>query len=313
MDKFNSFLILTTTRFYENDAWLRKELAQRYKVCYFVRTKIQLDVANKRHEAVGDFSEEKVVENIRRAVSEELLSLGFSCKLFLIDNHKESRHKFDFEDLVDAIIHDLPQRQREAAILSLAAVSQSIIKEKAKQLRERAWVAAIVSACVAAVPVPGLSVVFDFGIILKEGSFYFKQLGLDDKSLKARAEEMSIEVEQLIKIVRREFPQALSLNYVRTIAVGGIHAVSIGVEEVSRFIPVIGSLIAAPISLATTRYILMSMIDRMESIFLELTKWHATSVDAVDSEAAVDSVTAVAAVDAVVAVSLVSTEDVCQI
>ena len=276
VDRFDCFLILIAARFYETDAWLGKELTQRNKACYFVRTKIQYDVDNEMLEAEGDFSEEMVVENIRRTVSKELKpsesmqSLGISYKLFLIDNHKE--RKFEFEELVDAIIHDLPQRQREAAILTLAAVSQSVIKAKANQLRKRAWTAAIVSAIVAAVPVPGLFIVVDAGIIIEEGSFYYEQLGLDDKSLKERAGAMSIEVKSLIKIVRKVFPHEFDLSFVKALAVGGIHAGAMILEEVSRFIPFIGSVIAAPISLATTRYLLVKIIDKMESVSLELTK-----------------------------------------
>ena len=131
VDKFDCFLMFTVARFYENDAWLGKELTQRNKTCYFVRTKIQQDVDNEREEAVGDFSEEVVVENIRRALSEQLTATGLYCKLFLIDNYKKS--KFVFDDLVKTILDDLPQRQREAAVLSLEAVSQSVIRAKSKR------------------------------------------------------------------------------------------------------------------------------------------------------------------------------------
>ena len=274
VDKFDSFLILTTTRFYENDAWLGTELAKRKKAFYFVRTKIQNDVRVEKEEPEEDFSEEMVVEKIRRALYEQLKSSGLSCKLFLIDNHKKS--KFDFEALMTAIIRDFSLQQREAAILTLASTSQSVIKEKADQLRKRAWRAAIASACIADFPFPGLSVAFDVGIIIEEGNFYYKQLGLDEKSLEERAITMSTEVKSLIEIVRREFPNAINFNYVKSLTVGAISSSTMVTEEVGRFIPIIGSLIASPISLYATHSVLLRMIDRMEKISFRVDNWKVT-------------------------------------
>jgi len=56
------------------------------------------------------------------------------------------------------------------------------------------------------------------------------------------------------------------------------------VEEFARFIPFIGSLIAAPISLAATRYVLQSILDKMEAISIEITQRWATSVDDDDDD-----------------------------
>ena len=138
--------------------------------------------------------------------------------------------------------------------------------------------AAIVSAGIAAVPVPGLSLQCDIAILITEGNFYYKQLGLDDKSLVERARAMSTDVRQLIEIVCREFPNPVNVTYIKTLSVSFVQAGCTVLEEVSRFIPIIGSMIALPISLFTKRYMLLQMIDRMESSSLELTKSHATAV-----------------------------------
>jgi len=143
------------------------------------------------------------------------------------------------------------------------------------ELRISAWMAAILSAGIAAVPVPGLSICADLAILTFEGASYYSQLGLDEQSLKCRAMMLSMDAEPLFEIVRRDFPNEFSSNVIKAIAVQSVHIIAMGaagmvVEEVARFIPVIGSLIAAPISLVATRCILACILDKMEKTALEV-------------------------------------------
>ena len=107
---------------------------------------------------------------------------GSKEKVFLISNrHKD---KYDFSGLINAMLNDLPLAQKEAFILSLPSNLKDIIKRKVEVLRGRIWKAASASAAVAAIPAPGLSVVFDSALLMKEINFYKSQLGIPDENSK---------------------------------------------------------------------------------------------------------------------------------
>lgn len=157
-------------------------------------------------------------------------------------------------------------------ILSLSTFTESMIASKVMELRKRGWYVAVSSAVVSAIPIPGVSLAFDAAMLIRELSFYYQQLGLDDNSLKQRAQVMSCDYISLVEVVRLEFPQAIGLQLLKTLAQAGGYAAGKIFEEFSRFIPFIGSLVAAPVSLAFTKFALNYMLDKMEKTSFELTK-----------------------------------------
>ena len=118
---------------------------------------------------------------------------------------------------------------------------------------------------VAAIPVPGLSFVVDQGIIIKAVIEYKKQLGLDDKSLERIAKLHGIPLEELRGGIKTVFPvyffndiQKLVFMLLRGQMVAG------SAEEVSRYIPIIGSLVAAGISFGMTMTMLRGILNDMK-------------------------------------------------
>jgi len=271
VDSYDCFVILTSNRFTETDAWLAKQIYIRRKQFYFVRSKIGHDILSDRFENGSNHKEVDVVEKIRQHSIEHLKLLGVSDWVFLIDNHQRS--KYDFDELEQTIIENLPDLKRQAMILSLSAFTASMIAIKVAELRKRGWYVAISSAIVAAVPIPGVSVAFDAVILTRELKFYYQQLGLDDDSLKQRAQLMSVDYGSLKEVVRQEFPQAVGIQLFKSLAQVGGYAVGVVFEEASRYIPFIGSLVTAPMSLAFTKFALNYMLDKMEKTSLELTKY----------------------------------------
>jgi len=77
-----------------------------------------------------------------------------------------------------------------------------LVQNKVEELRSRSWKCAGLSATGAAIPVPGVSLVADLGIILCESIFYFEQLGLDSESLKRTAKLCSLDYKKIQSIVR---------------------------------------------------------------------------------------------------------------
>jgi predicted GTPase len=280
VDQYDFFLLLSATRFTENDTWLGNEITKRCKKYFYIRTKIGTDISNDRKAHPKSHEESLVVSQIRQSTEDHLKAHGSeSTRVFLIDSYKQM--KFDFDLLEQSLIKDFPAMKRSAMILTMCAFSEEMIKLKVAELRSRVWKASVASAAVAACPVPGLSIVFDTALVKRESDLYFKQLGLDDSSLHQRAALTSASFDELKSIVNKTCgPAFLGIQGIKTIAQfvpKGILAstTSMAVEEVARYIPFIGSLIAAPISFGGTYYMLKVVLDTLENVALEVVRYSA--------------------------------------
>ena len=135
MKRYDTFLILTASRFTQNDLLLAERVREMKKSFFFVRTKIDVDINNEKRKRA--FKEDVTLSDIRKSILENLKDLVANDKaVFLISNHKP--HKWDFARLTEAILDGLPFRQKETLTLSLDLVttqSKNILKRKADVLR----------------------------------------------------------------------------------------------------------------------------------------------------------------------------------
>jgi len=273
VDHYDFFLLITAHGFTENDTWLGNELGKRNKKYFFVRTKVAKDIANNKKAHPKMHSEEKVITEIRESTEKHLRASGCEdVPVFLIDSYKP--WKFQFNELEHHLIEEFPKIKKRALILSLHATSKEMIQRKVAELRSQMWKLALCSGGVAAIPLPGLSMSFDLTILGVEARLYFNQLGLDEVSLKRYAKLTCTDHEQLqaivckhlgFKVISVEGIKALIELLLRSAAVAAEVA-----EEVGKFIPVNGSVIAAPISFGGTHYSLKLILDKMESVALEV-------------------------------------------
>jgi len=276
VDSYDFFLLITATRFTENDTWLGNEFRERNKKYFFVRTKIAVDLSSNKKAHPRTHNEEDVMREIRESTEQHLKDSGCEdVPVFLIDSYKTN--KFQFGQLKHRLIEEFSKLKKTALILSLQATSKEMIEHKVAELRSRMWTLAMLFGAVAAIPVPAESLFFDIdGLVTVEAEFYFRQLGLDEVSLKRYARLTSIDHEQLQDIVKRCLGcKVYAMEGIRG-AIEGLLTIapplvtSAAVEEYSRFIPVIGSFIAAPLSIGGTYYALKLILDKMESVALEV-------------------------------------------
>jgi len=164
VDRFNFFLLITATRFTENDTWLGNEFRKRNKKYFFVRTKIRVDISGSKKSHPRTYSEEKVVREIRESTEEYLRINGCEdASMFLIDSYKLK--KFDFAQLEKRLVEEFQKLKRSVLILSLQAMSEEMIHHKVAELRSRIWKCAALSGAMAAIPLPGTSLVCDSAIL----------------------------------------------------------------------------------------------------------------------------------------------------
>jgi len=276
VDQYDFFLLVAQKRFYEYDGWLTKELIQRKKEFFFVRTHIHNEVENDKKAHPSTHDKDQLIAGIRRKTEAELKKIfqdkkvpETSMTLFLIDNYEPAQ--YDFPAFREQLIDKFPELKREALLLTLRSATRSMLDEKVKCLRSRIWKAAALSGGVGLVPIPGTSFVADVAIIVHETQFYYQQLGLRSESLRRLAQETGVEFIMLENTVK----QALGVNIMELgpktiftliaslgIALAVFSAESVA-EQVVAFIPVIGQIVAGTMSSVTTYWLLRQILDKM--------------------------------------------------
>jgi len=284
VDYYDFFLLITATRFTENDTWLGNEFRERNKKYFFVRTKIEDEISNDKKAHRNTHNEEAVMKRIRESTEKHLRENGFEdVPVFLIDNYEVQ--KFQFEELQQRLVNDFPDLKRSALILSLQATSKQMIQVKVKELRDRIFKMATLSGLVAMVPVPGVSIAVDSGIISKEAHFYLTQLGLDEGSLQRCAQRYSLDYEELrgvvydalgIKSAGIELVKWVSEMIKYLLLPATLEMVA--EETVRWFLPMIGSFLAAPLSFGATHSTLTKILDKFEVAAIEVNRFAAKSV-----------------------------------
>ncbi|KAF3845517.1 hypothetical protein F7725_008680 [Dissostichus mawsoni] len=249
--RFDFFIIISATRFTENDVKLAKEIQKMEKKFYFVRSKIDQDMRNEE-ETQSEFNAEKLITKIRD-----------NCfKVFLVSSHHF--HLYDFCLLQETLERELPAHKRAALLLALPIVNFEIIKKKKEALQSKIKFLAASSAVGAAVPVPGLSCALDLAMLVTTAIKYKNTFGLDRKSLQSLADSTRVPLEDLIAEMKsplalKEISREVILNMLH---VSWIHVTLIA-EEGFRFIPLFGLPAAAALSFASTYRALSTFLNML--------------------------------------------------
>ena len=279
VDRFDFFLLLTAGSFTENDTWLGNEFRKRHKKYLFLRTKIANDISDDKREHPGTHNEEAVIDKIRQDITNYLRASGCGdVPVFLIDNYK--LNKFEFEKLKQQVIKDFYDEKRSALIFSLLCASEEMIRLKMAELRSRIWRWAALSAAGAAVPLPGLSVMLDIVILTTMASFYYGQLGLDSESRQRYVRLYSANPERMRSTVVGALGEraggGITGDDMKSIVLVIIarSSLSLAASAVGTaakiYLPLLGSLIAAPLSLGATYLALKLILDKFEKTSIEV-------------------------------------------
>ena len=247
LDKYHTFLILASHRFTEKHIILAKEIKKQGKSFFFIRTKIDVDVRAEMRKK--SFSETAVLQKIRRNCKENLVNeadnpISSEDDIFLISNHDPD--KWDFSRLTEAI-HIL-------SLNALICLSKGILKRKVEVLKRRMIHVAGATALVAAIPVPGLSIVDDAALVFNEVRKYKAQLGIP--------EEGSERFGRLSSVTQKKFLD-LNIKLANAIQLAS-EAAAEGFAGFARYIPFVGSVIAG----ASTYVLLRDSLKEIEEVAL---------------------------------------------
>ena len=266
-DNYHTFLIFSSSRFTRNDALLAREIRKQGRSFFFIRTKIDENYrAEKRKKSFNeaDMLRDIRIDCLKNLVDEDYNPICGEDNIFLISNHHQN--KWDFDRLTQAILDVLPRYQRECLTLSLntlTSLSREILKRKVDVFKRRTWLIAFASALVACAPLPGLSFSVDATMIFFEIRQYIAQLGIPSEGS---------EIFEILSDTIKQEVASLCLNFSSIAKIVSFFTLvgnpAAAVEEVARFIPVIGLATASTLSFAGTFSMLLTALNRVEAVAL---------------------------------------------
>lgn len=198
-ETFDFYMLISSSRFTENDLWLAKAIKSAGKQFFFLRSKIDDSLANEKRAHRRTYDREATLAKIRKNCKTELEKGGLTnVDVFLISSYETAL--FDFNRAKEKLLKDFPKLKKEALVLSVTHnQSREILKEKTQVLKRRIEKIAIGSCITNAVPLPGLSFLCDLSSITNEINFYAEQLSLDDDSLEHLASVADIPASSLTR------------------------------------------------------------------------------------------------------------------
>lgn len=210
LEKYDFFILVSRSRFTENDVWLAEQIQALGKKYFFVRSHVGQDIRNyrKAHPTSGD--PEKELGHIRTYCEERLESLGQgTIKIYLIDSYM--LEQYDFNKLVASFVSNTDEVKADILITNLASVSQEIIDMKCRGLLSRIRYVAIQAGmeCTPNTAEQVMKDVFDH-----ESKYYREVFEIDDDTLETQ-QELSL-LKGLETFMQRKFLEKLSEGFIQS-------------------------------------------------------------------------------------------------
>ncbi|KAK9978583.1 hypothetical protein ABG768_020328 [Culter alburnus] len=258
-ESYDFFIIIASDRFKQCHATLAKDIERMGKKFYFVRSKIDLSISAEKNKK--SFVLEKTLDSIQKDCENGLRKAGIEEPVVFLISRSEFG-KYDFDKLHMRMEEELPKHKRRVLLLSLPNITKEINEKKKKALEENIKYVALLSACAAAVPVPGLSIAVDLSIIAVELKKYYSAFDLDDPSLQLISERSGKTVEELKSLMKS--PLRHGINHPTIIAMLSNSVMAMVLHAagyVLKYIPIIGSVAAGTTSFCTVTKMLKKALN----------------------------------------------------
>ncbi|KAL4657683.1 interferon-inducible GTPase 5-like [Arapaima gigas] len=259
-ERYDFFIIIASERFKASNVELAMQIQKMKKRFYFVRSKIDDSIRAEKRKLT--FDQAKVLNQIRDDCVKGLQENGVeSPKVFLISSFEWGC--YDFPLLEATMEKELPKHKRNILLLALPNMTLEINQRKREALQADIWKMALLSGTVAAVPIPGLSVVVDVSILVKEITRYYKAFGLDEESLQNLSARTGVPLEELKSGLKSPLNKEINADVVIKLLTKAAGASMMFVEYLLSNVPVVGSMAAGGISYGTTYYMLKNCLDEL--------------------------------------------------
>ncbi|XP_078031064.1 interferon-inducible GTPase 5-like isoform X1 [Epinephelus lanceolatus] len=273
-ERFDFFIIISATRFRENDVKFAQEIQRMGRKFYFVRSRIDTDIHDEERCQRSKFNAERCLEQIKENCTQGLQRQGVeSPQVFPVSSFH--LHLYDFTLLGDTFEGELPAHKKHALLLAMPNISLEVIDKKKKAFHAQIKYYAMLSAGVAAAPVPGLSAAVDVGVLVSVVTQYVNGFGLDVLSLQRLADSTHVPHDELIATIVSPLA-AVKITpglVLKVLSQCAGTAALMAAEEGSRFTPILGIPAAMSLSFISTyralNYFLDTLAEDAQRVFIK--------------------------------------------
>lgn len=198
-DRYDFYIIITCTRFQNDDLWLAEQVKQADKKFCFIRAKVDQDIQSAKEDYPKTFDEELTLKKIKENCVKNLTAAEFhDPPIFIISNRKKDRYRWDFPKAIEMLTTYIPtELKQEAMAFSLSNLSihtHKIIEAKKKFLDKRAHDVAMKAAFGSACPLPDIGVHLDKKVLEDEEKFYRMQFSIDNKMMEEHGSTAELQI-----------------------------------------------------------------------------------------------------------------------
>ncbi|XP_070805834.1 interferon-inducible GTPase 5-like [Pituophis catenifer annectens] len=259
-EKYDVFIMVISDRFTENNIMLAKEIQRMKKKFYYVCSKIDVTINNEKWKK--NFNVEDTLASMRQYCEDSLKeAAGISSSVFLVSSREV--HMYDFPLLQERIAAELPDHKKDILTLSVQIFSENELMRKKELMKSYIKKVALISCAFGAVPVPGLSMACDVGILVDALRCFCRVFGLDDRSLHFLALQTGKQFEELRSAIKKTpLANAVDAELVFSLLMKSSLWVAVSLVEMALdFIPLIGSVFGGASSYLVTYHFLNSFLD----------------------------------------------------
>uniref|UniRef100_A0A8C0AC31 IRG-type G domain-containing protein n=1 Tax=Bos mutus grunniens TaxID=30521 RepID=A0A8C0AC31_BOSMU len=205
-DNYDYFIIISSSRFSSNNAFLAQKIQEKGKKFYFVRTKVDSDLYNENKSKPRSFNKETVLQQIRDnsdclpGVQLNLSKIVSEPTVFLVSNFKSK--EFDFPKLQETLLQDLPAEKHYTALLLLPNLSESFIQLKRAMIKEKLWLTAFWAAILAFIPLTPFCCGFELSEHERDLKQYQSLFGLDEESVSQIAQNLGTSEQEIYSLMK---------------------------------------------------------------------------------------------------------------
>ncbi|CAK7300004.1 Interferon-inducible GTPase 5 [Vulpes lagopus] len=256
LDHYNFLLIITLESFTAHHTQLACEILQLGMRFYFIRSKVDVDIAASCSRCPSTFSEERALSQTREDCWQRLEGPPvFRLSIFELG-------KYDFDLLEELMVKELNSHKRHAFLLAMPNISKPILEQKAASLQQHFWLVATVACGVNPSPVPVVQdVVCDLCMLINSLEGYFCSFGLDKDSLIMLAEQTGQPWHKILEAVQGPKTEVTEALVVELLGQASRDASAFTQELLN--VPVLGTLVTCGISFATIYQMLHTSQDKV--------------------------------------------------
>jgi uncharacterized protein (DUF697 family) len=229
---FDLLLCVFDGKFHEADTALFHEVTRRGKICLFVRNKH--DTLWQDDKEVGAL-EQEVVDNVCEQVGGRQRVFFTSCRL-----------NTGLAELEQEIKHLLDPAKQQRWVRAAKAYSKEFLEEKKTLCKQRITWSAAASAAAGTVPIPGANFAVDVPVLAALFKYIRDTYGLTDRVLATKEYAVPALAPLANSVVKFASTEGVLLMIKQF---SGLAAA----EQVAKFIPLVGTVIAASLGFTITR------------------------------------------------------------